>query len=1162
VNGRASGGRSGPVGSPPPLKRFCLLLLLGAAGSSLLLRATAGAIVERFLDEAVGGLLAVPFRRGEVRFDPLQPSIKVSPLVILQEEGGEELLRVDSARALLKVGGLSPRLAGLILQGPEVRIRPGMRNPFRMGGLGGPGGAGEDLRLLVREGRLLWEKGPEGARRLEDLHLDLVSSGGGPLAGEGSASFPGGTVSASVRLGRAGVLLDGILRFRSEASGWLGSIDPQGPVTVSLRLGEGSPPRASAAPQAVTVRIPGTDTRVEGITGTLGVEGEVARFDLAGTWRGGTVGGRGIVRREGGVSLEADVAASGLVLDEAVRPLAALDRTALEVLEGLAPRGRVDLRGRILHRGGAWDGALEALVRELELRCEGFLDRRKGRVYGFPYPVRITRGSANLRPGRAWLHGFSGSMGKASFSLDAELYGEAPPGLEVELRAEALPLDRDVRQALAALEGGAKIFDDFAPEGSADVRVRFAHPPRTGALRYEATIEPRRASARWAPFPLRVRDLSGRIVLEEDLVRFDVAGAACGGRVRVEGQLLGSRSAEAPAPALLLRVTGEDLEIDEELRAAVSKVLADDPSMDPIGLRGGRLDFEATAWRRRGAPEGEFGLVVRGLVEGSTFLLPVEGVRAEGVAGGLTVERRGDRTVIRADALRGEVLGSTVFASLARRDSPAGDEFALEVHAPRVSIDPAVQAVCSRLLGLPWLDPKSFEAAGTLDLQLDWRSPSSSPSPSARLRFRDVSLRGRDVPFAVDGIDGAIHVDAGGVRRTEEGLAFRIAGAPAWVGPLSLRIEEGRPIGSFVLHATGLPFPVALDRALPPQVALPLRALRLSGTVDLEGVTVEVRPGEGDGLSLEARGDVAVHSSSLDPGVPIGDVEGRVRLEPLVVGPGGFSLDAKISAERARLLGLLVRDLRVSLQARPGRLSFSGLEGKLGGGNLRAREGKEPLTVLTGEPPSFSTSLALDGSDVRVLLADLLPRVGNLSGTLDARLDLEGAPGDLGSFRGEGRVRIEDGALGEIPVFREVFALLDDLFEIGRAPEFREGEARFEIGGRRIRFRQIDLRSDVLEILGLEDRGELSFEGDVDLLFEARVFPQIPVVRPLYDLLREVLPRIWRVRVEGALASPDVRLETANPEINQLLGLTEPKRRRTWLPPVPDPLAREGLPRF
>ncbi|MGH7149382.1 MAG: hypothetical protein ACREIU_01725, partial [Planctomycetota bacterium] len=458
-----------------------------------------------------------------------------------------------------------------------------------------------------------------------------------------------------------------------------------------------------------------------------------------------------------------------------------------------------------------------------------------------------------------------------------------------------------------------------------------------------------------------------------------------------------------------------------------------------------------------------------------------------------------------------------------------------------------VQEACAGLLGLGWLDPRSVDAAGSLDLQLDWRHPSSTPSPSARLRLRGVSLRGREVPFFVDGIDGAIEVDAGGVRCAKEALAFPIVGGPVKVGPVSLRVEDGRPTGSFVLKTEGFVSLADLERMLPPGVLWKLQALRLGGTAKLTDVRVEFRPPEGGALLLVAQGKVEVKSASLDWGIPVRELAATVRLERLAIGPEGVSVDASIADGGARLLGLPVTALKVDLQARPDRLSFTGLGATVAEGNLRAREGKDPLLIRTEEPPSFSTSLALDGSELRILLADLLPRAGNLGGRLDARLDLEGTLGDLGSFRGEGRVRIEDGSLGEVPVFREVFSVLDELFEIGRAPEFREGEARFDIGGRRIRFRQIDLRSDVLEILGLEDRGELSFEGDVDLLFEARVFPQIPYVRPLYDLLREVLPRIWRLRVQGALAAPTVRLETANPEINSLLGLTEPKRRRTWL---------------
>ncbi|HET6202265.1 MAG TPA: hypothetical protein VFI25_05615 [Planctomycetota bacterium] len=1140
--------------SPFPL----LPLLLGAASSAVGLQAGAGALVGRLLDVSLTRVLSVPYRKGETRFNLLRPSVKVAPLVLLQGEGKEEFLRVDSARAFLRIGWLSARLAGLTVNRPEIRIRPGTPIPFRVRRPPEPLEEAGVFRLAVRDGRVLWEGGPLGALRLEDVQLDLVSAEEGGLAGDGTARWTGGMLSTALRLGRGEVCLEGIVRLEGEVPGPAQPFDPRGPVAVSLRIEEGGALRASAAPKGLSIRIPETGLRVEAIAGSVGVEAQDVRFDLAGTCRGGTVTARGSARPGGDGTLEADFEASGFAVDGTLRPLASLDRTALEVLEGLALEGRVDLRGRVLRRAGAWDGALETRIRDLRARCEGFRDRESGRVYGFAYPVRLTRGTASARPDRVWLHDFSGSMGSASFSLAGEISGGARPGLELDLRAAGLPFDAEVRTALEKLEGGTKTFDEFAPRGPADVRLRLSHPPGESRLRYEATIEPRGASASWRPLPLRVHDLSGGITFEEDRVFFDLSGPAASGRVAVHGEVSGPRAAADPSPGLLLRVSGEGLEIGSELLLAATTFAPTIlPWLEALEPLGGRLALEASVFRPRGARPEEVAVEARLDVDGVSIRIPGLGIRAGGVSGSIFVGASRGRKTVQADTLRGDLLGSTVFGSLAHRETDSGEEFALEVDAPRVPLDPRVQEAFADALGLPWLRPDAVDAAGAFDLHLAWRRGPGGSSPSARLRLRDVSLRGRKVPFAVEGIEGRLLVDADGIRGDEEGLAFRIAGARARIRPLALRVEEGRPIGSFLLRATDLPLPSSFERALPPDLARPLRELRISGTADLEDVRIELRPSAGHGIAFEAAGDVALRGASFDPGISISELDARLRLDRLALGPGGASAAATIAAARGRLLGLPVEDLRASLDAQPDRLTFTGLSATLAGGDLRARQGREPLVVHLGDPPSFSTSLSLRGADLRRLLAEIFPRAGDLRGRLDARFDLEGTPGDLGSFRGKGTIDIERGALGEIPVFGEIFALLH-AFEIGHAPEFQEGKAHFEIAKRKVRFGKIELKSDVLEIVGLENRGEMGFDGDLDLLFESRVFPEIPIVRPLYDLLREVLPRIWRIHVRGSLASPKVTLETSNPELNQIFGLGESTRRLTWLPRVPDPLERKS----
>jgi len=92
-----------------------VLFLLAAGAAALALRFGADAAATAFLAGALGRALVVPFRTGEVRLNILDPSVKVSPLVLFRGEQGEEFLRVDAARAFLRVGPSSVEIAGAAL---------------------------------------------------------------------------------------------------------------------------------------------------------------------------------------------------------------------------------------------------------------------------------------------------------------------------------------------------------------------------------------------------------------------------------------------------------------------------------------------------------------------------------------------------------------------------------------------------------------------------------------------------------------------------------------------------------------------------------------------------------------------------------------------------------------------------------------------------------------------------------------------------------------------------------------------------------------------------------------------------------------------------------------------------------------------------------------
>ncbi|CAA9383121.1 MAG: hypothetical protein AVDCRST_MAG64-787, partial [uncultured Phycisphaerae bacterium] len=258
---------------------------------------------------------------------------------------------------------------------------------------------------------------------------------------------------------------------------------------------------------------------------------------------------------------------------------------------------------------------------------------------GIDYNLKMSLRDATLRPfgGAFAVDGVNGKLVLTSSGLEIErvtgrrgaarlavrgdiVWPRGVPRVVLDGSAEALALDDALYELLPAV--ARRGWDEARPEGSLDVEVHYdsaaldvarrrwdalatqppevvAEPGPTPAQRatedsgLRVVLKPRALAATLKAMPYRLEKLSGAIVIDEDKVFLeDVAGRHGDATVAVSGTgVLGAR------PLWNLRLRGQDLPADDDLRAALPATLAG--LVDAVKLDG-TVGFELTKFVYRG----------------------------------------------------------------------------------------------------------------------------------------------------------------------------------------------------------------------------------------------------------------------------------------------------------------------------------------------------------------------------------------------------------------------------------------------------------------------------------------------------------------------------------------------------------------------------------
>jgi hypothetical protein len=336
-----------------------------------------------------------------------------------------------------------------------------------------------------------------------------------------------------------------------------------------------------------------------------------------------------------------------------------------------------------------------------------------------------------------------------------------------------------------------------------------------------------------------------------------------------------------------------------------------------------------------------------------------------------------------------------------------------------------------------------------------------------------------------------------------------------------------------------------LRAILPDQLREAMRSLELSidGRCSLDDASLVVGSGN-SGKWTQFNGEVSFENASLDVGVPIRGMTGRLRAtldKPPGDAPPGYALD--IDADTFSVLGAYLRTGRALVRSgeRAGDVRLESASGECYGGRLAAT-----AQIAAGEAPEaprqLSADIRLAGVRFAPLLDALTARPGiegplppdesrdddQSRGLLDAGLSFGAVVGRPETRRGRGQIRISGGRIIAFPLVTQMIEVSNLQIPSNSRLDFARGV--FYINGSDMVFEELAILSRAIEIVGV---GSITWPSQaLDFSFNSRSARPIPFLSALIQGIRDEL---ITTRVSGVLGAPVVTLQQF-PGSRRILG--------------------------
>jgi hypothetical protein len=325
--------------------------------------------------------------------------------------------------------------------------------------------------------------------------------------------------------------------------------------------------------------------------------------------------------------------------------------------------------------------------------------------------------------------------------------------------------------------------------------------------------------------------------------------------------------------------------------------------------------------------------------------------------------------------------------------------------------------------------------------------------------------------------------------------------------------------------------------ALPEGVRKGVKPLRLEQPVALEAaLTLDAAPGAGTPVKVWWDGGVKLTNASFHAGVEVQGADGQFSCRGHHDGHQVRGAFGDLVLRRLKVLGQPVTDLHGRLEVLPDTpevLRIRDLKAEMFGGTVG---GEARLDVEPGL--RYDVLLEAVGMQLEDFgkhnLGDATGKA-QLQGPARVAVHLQGEGADLLGLKGNGRVDVIDGKMGQLPV------LLDLVKAFGlRVPDrtaFEEAHLTFGIEGTQLRVQQVDLYGNAISLRG---QGTLDLDlNNVNLDFTATPGRFAQLLPTAVDVIPQMISQQFlKIKVRGKLAKGgDLRFDKELvPGVVDLLG--------------------------
>ncbi len=760
-----------------------------------------------------------------------------------------------------------------------------------------------------------------------------------------------------------------------------------------------------------------------------------------------------------------------------------------------------------------------------------------------PIPLYDMEGKIELTPNRIVINNLKAANGKS------ELYVNGTTektnlgwSKEFEIRATQLNMDQRIRTFLPPTLG--RLYDSLKPSGTFDLDVDYAadalNKPKI-KLRRMTVIN---ASAMHEYFQYPVEQAAGSVVQEGDLFTIAFQGVASGRPVKLNG----TYDHASPDKNFQLKIEAADFPFDQKFTSALQR-----PEQQAV-----RKTLDAL--RMTGLITGSVE-ILRSAQTGNMIKLKVDGELKDGTGSFVhfpyEVSNLSGRLIydpFDRDAWFFEnVKGRHGDAHLSGRGvydltQPKG-ALALNLKLIRIPVDHDLEiatTTANKYLKFIWED---FALGGTVDVeqvQLGWIPGQAPEVQLVGIQWKDGRINPKVLPYGWDNVIGALDWD---------GKKLNIHSLHGWHGDTYFQLDGSKPEKrSFVqapvsdeiswrLHFGDLRLMKLnpddeLRRALPAYIAESLDTIALKGPVDIE-LEIDMKGWASDNDLVTAKWSsfTRLSGNSVLAGVQLDNVIGKIQVQEGSWNGEKLRVEGYVELDSLQAMKLPVKNVRGPFLYDGNRLTlgtpgFAGVRTYHNEGNVyRGQQLKgemytgqvaldaEAFLMHDPEQSTYGVELVVKDVELAEFARQQQLQEQRLNGKVNGTLQFGGRGTSATAPVGDGWVQITPAALYELPVFAQMFALLNFRPVDNRNnTAFTYAYSDFKIENGNFVFPFIELVGDAMKLAG---RGSVGYAGPtaqvLNLEFFSKANSNIPFLKPLIDSLGSN----WiYIQVVGTVASP------------------------------------------